>query len=50
MLWSRVSTKFSSVALGEPTGIVRIARTSSIRMRSIGAGQVNFTPGPTVRE
>ena len=30
--------------------MVRIARTSSSRMRSIGAGQVSFTPGPTVRE
>ena len=36
MLWSRVSTKFSSVAFGEPTALVRIARTSSSRMRSIG--------------
>ena len=39
-----------AVALGEPTGMVRIARTSSVRTRSIGAGQVNFTPGETVRE
>jgi hypothetical protein len=50
MLWSRVRTKFSSVAFGWPMAMVRMARTSSIRIRSIGAGQVIFTPGLTVRE